>query len=182
MVCNHTSFAKTKRAAAFTLAEYMVAMSIGVMVLAAAVVLWAYASRTCAGLLNYVDMSISSKNALDRMSREIRNAIAIKSCTANQLVLYDPDGVLVTYTYKTGNQSLTQNKAGETTTLLRECSAFQFSAFRREPQSGSDALTATTDTNYMKVVQMQWTCGRQLTGDKTNTQGMVSSKVVIRSK
>lgn len=182
MVCKPTSTAKVRRAAGFTLAEYMVAMSIGVMVLAAAVVLWAFATRTCATLLNYVELSIASKNTLDTMSREIRNATGVNNCTANQLVILDPDGVQVTYDYSATDKALTQTKGAEIRILLKECSAFQFKMYQRTPASGTDVLTETTSTNTAKVVQMQWTCGRRLTGDTTNVQSQLSSKVVIRSK
>lgn len=182
MVCKPTSTTKTRRAAAFTLAEFMVAMSIGVMVLAAAVVLWAYATKTCASLLNYVELSIASKNTLDTMSREIRNATDVKSCTASQLVILDPDGVQLTYDYSAGNKALTQTKGAEKKILLKECSAFQFKIFQRTPGNGTDVLTETLSPSTAKVVQMQWTCGRRLTGDTTNVQSQLSAKVVIRSK
>ena len=183
MVCKTTSISRieARRAAAFTLAEYLVAMSIGTMVLAAAVVLWAYASRNCATLLNYVEMSIASKNALDGMSRDIRNATGVNSCSANQLIVRDPDGVQITYAYHSDTQTLTQLKGAETKTLLSGCSSFQFKIYQRTPAGGTYDLTETTSTTLAKVVQMQWTCGRRLTGDTTNVQSQVSSKVVIRS-
>ena len=183
MVYKPTSTASPirSRAAAFTLAEYMVAMSIGLMVLAAAVVLWAYASRTCAQLLNYVTLSASSKNALDQMSQEIRNATAVQACSINRLIVNDPSGTNIDYAYDGTLRTLTKTKGGQATTLLSGCSSFRFSFFQRTPTNGTYDLTTTTSTNLVKVVQMQWTCGRRLTGDKTNFQSQVSSKVVIRS-
>ena len=91
MVCKPTSTTRTRSKAGFTVAEFMVAMSIGVMVLAAGLLLWAYASRTCATLLNYVELANASKTTLDGMSREIRNATVVQSCLSNQLVVLDPD-------------------------------------------------------------------------------------------
>src|SRR5256885_5678602 len=99
MVCNRMSFVKARRAAGFTLAEYMMAMSIGMLALAAAVVLWGYASQTCATLLNYVDLSIASKNVLDRMSLEIRNARSVKLFSSSQLVLFSTNGTTISYVY-----------------------------------------------------------------------------------
>ena len=72
MVFKPTSCIKRGRVRGFTLAEYMVALSIGLIALAAVCSLWAYASKTCAVLLNYVDMSTTSKNALDRISQQVR--------------------------------------------------------------------------------------------------------------
>ena len=182
MVCKATSCVKAARSRGFTLAEYMVAMSVGMLALAAVAVLWGYGSRTCAVLLNYVELSTTSKNALDRISQQIRNARSVESVSANQLVLFDPDGQRVTYAYNSTDKTLTQTKGTESRTLLTDCSALQFSLFQRTPTKGSSALTTTTSTNTAKVVQMQWTCGRTLIGDKTNTESQVSAKVVIRSQ
>ncbi len=56
----------------------MVASSIGLLALGAALVFWAFASRTCASLLGYTELSNTSKIALDRASQQIRNAKAVK--------------------------------------------------------------------------------------------------------
>src|SRR6185503_15545219 len=90
LVSKLTSCAKRRRRHGFTLVEYMIATSIGLLVLAGALLLWAFASRTCASLLGYVELSSTSKNALDRIGQQIRNAWNIQSCSATQLVLISP--------------------------------------------------------------------------------------------
>src|SRR5436190_24065683 len=89
MGSNLTSFAD-RRTRGFTLVEYMVATSIGLLILTVGIVFWAYATRTSASLLGYVDLSATSKNALARMSQQIRNAQAVKSCSESKLVLQIP--------------------------------------------------------------------------------------------
>jgi prepilin-type N-terminal cleavage/methylation domain-containing protein len=192
MVFKHTSCAKRRRG--FTLVEYMIASTIGLMVLTAALVLWAYASKNCASLLGYMEMSTVSKNALDRMSQQIRNAKAVRSCSKNQLVLVVPSGTnagpwTMTYAYDSTNRVLRQIFApgplamSEVTTLLTECTNFSFSVFQRTPTSNSFMLyTNGWSTNTAKVVQMQWTCLRRITGDKSSLENQVSAKVVIRNQ
>ena len=190
MVFRHTSCAKGRRG--FTLVEYMIASSIGLVVLSAALVLWAYASRNCASLLGYMELSTASKNALDRMSQQIRNAKKVTSCSSEQLVLIVPGGTganprTMTYAYDRTNQVLRQiyasSSAQETTTLLTGCTNFSFSVFQRTPLSNSSALyTNAWNTNTAKVVQMQWTCLRRITGDKSSMESQVSAKVVIRNQ
>ncbi len=160
----------------------MVAMAIGMMALAAVCVLWGYGTRTCAVLFNYVDLATSSKNAMDRISQQIRNARSVKSCTATDLVLFDPDGQQVTYTYSPTNQTLVQTKGTTTRTLLTGCTALEFNMFQRTPTNGSYNLYTTSSTNTAKVIAMKWTCGRKLTGDVKETETQMSSKVVIRSQ
>jgi hypothetical protein len=182
MVFKHTSCVKRIRNG-FTIAEYMVATSIGLLVLASALVLWGYATRTCASLLGYVDLSSNSKNALDRVSQQIRNAKAVQSCNATQLVILDPDGQKALIAYDHTTKSLVRIKNSIRTTLLTECTNFQFSVYQRTPVSNSFQLyTNAWSTNTAKVVEMRWVCHRRVTGDKSSVESQVSAKVVIRNK
>src|SRR5687767_6051162 len=91
MVCNRSLTGKNYRVAGFTLVEYMFAVSIGVLVLGAGVVLWAFASKTSVTLWSYADLSMTSKRTLDEVSQRIRNAVAVKSFSSSQLVLLVPN-------------------------------------------------------------------------------------------
>jgi hypothetical protein len=161
----------------------MVATSVGLLVLAAGLVLWGYASRTCASLLGYVDLASNSKNALDRVSQQVRNAQSIQSCNATQLVLVDPDGQKAVIAYDRSANSLVRVKNSVRTTLLTECTNFQFLIYQRSPISNSFQLyTNAWNTNTAKVVEMRWVCHRKVTGDKSSVESQVSAKVVIRNK
>ena len=186
-----TSCAKRRRG--FTLVEYMIASSIGLMIITVALVLWAYASKNTASLLGYMELSTASKYALDRMSQQIRNAKEVRSCSSDQLVLVVPGGTVsnpktLTYSYDRDGQRLLQispitaNRSA-TNTLLTGCTNFAFSVFQRTPLSNSFLLTTNAfNTNTAKVVQMQWTCLRMITGDKSSLENQVSAKVVIRNQ
>src|SRR5688572_33331388 len=128
MVFNPTSCAKRAGARAFTLVEFLIASSVGLVVLSSALVLWAYGSKTSASLLGYVDLAATSKNALDRISQQLLNAKDVKSASANSLVLYMPGHTganlhTLTYSYDSTNKLVTQtvtknNGYRQTTTLL----------------------------------------------------------------
>jgi hypothetical protein len=191
MVFKITSCVPSDRrgARAFTIVEYMVAMSIGLAVLASALLMWTFASRTCAMLLHYVDMSNASKVALDRMSQQIRNAVTVESCAANKMVLVLPgtNNAKVTFTYDSGALTLKQTKtsssaAAATTTLLTQCSNFTFVVYQRTPQANSFELyTNAFATNTAKVVQMKWVCFRKLRGDYQMLESQVAANVVMRN-
>ena len=192
MVFNRTSCVKKFRAGGFTLVEYVVATSIGLLVLAVALLLWGYANRTCASLMAYVELSAASKNALDRVSQQVRNAKHVQSCSRNKLVLLMPatgsDVSTLTYAYDAATKTLKQtivhaNMQQETATLLTGCTDFEFSVFQRTPMSNSFQLyTNGWSTNTAKVVQMRWKCARKLTGDKNNVETQIAAKVVIRNQ
>jgi hypothetical protein len=171
----------------------MFATAIGVMVLGVALMLWAYASQNCASLLGYLELSSVSKNALDRMTQQIRNATRVESCSSNTLVLVVPgktgtNAHTMTFVYDVTNnlvrQILSKGPGNqESMTLLTGCTNFSFSAFQRTPVSNSFALyTSAWSTNTTKVVQMQWTCLRQITGEKSALEDQISAKVVLRNQ
>lgn len=171
----------------------MLASSIGLMVLTAALVLWAYASKNTASLLGYMELSTASKNALNVMSQQIRNAKSVSSCSPEKLVLIVPGGTVasprtMTYSFDRTNQLLRQtylrtSTQKETKTLLTGCTNFAFSVFQRTPLSNSFLLrTNGFSTNDARVVQMQWTCLRKVTGSKSSLENQVSAKVVIRNQ
>jgi Tfp pilus assembly protein PilW len=193
MVFSHISCARRRRQKAFTLVEYAVATSIGLLVLSTALVLWAYANRTCASLLGYVDLSSTSKNALDRVSQQIRNARTVESCSSSTLVLKVPESVgsnlsQLTLAYNPAQSVLTQTTrkstgAQETLTLLTGCTNFEFSVFQRTPMSNTFSLhTNGWTTTTAKVIQMRWTCVRQITGDQNSIETQVSANVVMRNQ
>jgi prepilin-type N-terminal cleavage/methylation domain-containing protein len=181
MECNRISCGKRRRSG-FTIVEFMVAMSIGLLVLGAALVLWAFASKTCASLFAYVDLSSTSKNAVDRVSQLIRNTKRVQSCSSNMLVLIDVSGQTNILSYSASQKKLTATKNSVTKVLLTECTNFQFAVYQRTPISNSMVLyTNGFATNTARVVQMQWTCKRTLTGEKDNIETQMSAKVVIRN-
>ena len=57
------------------------------------------AARSFVALSNYNDLDQASRNALDTMSREIRQTRSLTSYATNQLVFQDFDGAQLTYVW-----------------------------------------------------------------------------------
>ena len=160
--------------------EFLFAISIGILVLAAACSLSGFAGHTFVSVLNYVELSNDSKNALDRMSQAIRNAASLKSYSSTKLVFADLDGNEIQFAYDPTLKTVTQTKGGVNTVLLRGCSSFKFSIYQSSPTKNSyDLLTATTNT--CQVVQIQWACSRKLVSSRENTERQVSARMVMRN-
>src|SRR3954464_10374582 len=84
-LCTH----KLKGQSALSLAELIVSIAIGTIVLLAVVSLSLYSGRSFAGLANYAALNSESVVALDQMTKDIRQAIALVGFSTNQLVLND---------------------------------------------------------------------------------------------
>jgi len=171
-----------------TLVELMVATVLGGLVLAAVMALTFFSARSFAALTNYVDLDNFSRNALDTMSREIRQADRLDSGDDHQLVFQHTDPTNgttnhVSYTYDPDTKQLVRRKnGGEPKVLLQECDFLRFSLYQRNPIGWSYDQYPTANPDTCKLVQLSWICSRNILGKKANTESVQSAKVVIRKQ
>ena len=173
-----------KRGAGFTLVELLVAMAIGSLVLGGLAALMFYTGRSFAALANYVDLDAYSRNALDTMSREIRQTRRLVAGTSTRLEFEDFDGGTLVYQFNADARTLTRSKNGVVNTepLLRECNFLQFSMFQRNPINGQYNQYPTATPDQCKLVQLRWICSRDLIQSRRNTESVQSAKIVIRKQ
>src|SRR5215469_10712588 len=119
MECRITSTSKATRA--FTLAEMMVALGAGFMLLAGLVSLFFYTSRSFSSLTNYLDLDQTTQLTLDKMSREVRQVRQLTAYSSTSLTFQDYDGATLQYVYDSGAQTLSRVKGGVSQTLLTGC-------------------------------------------------------------
>jgi Tfp pilus assembly protein PilW len=165
-----------------TLVQVMVGTAIGSVVLAAVASLSIFAGRSFAALGNYSDLDAQSRKALDRMTREIRQASRLKSSSTNQLIFVDADGADLSYVYDPGARTLTRVKGGQAEVFLKECDQLEFSIYQRNPINGSYDVYPTASAATCKLVQLTWVCSRTILGARMNTESVQSAKVVIRKQ
>lgn len=171
-----------RRPAGTSLIELLVAMAIGALVTLATGGLSLYSGRSFAAMCNYVDMEIHSRNALDMMTRDVRQAVALRSFATNQLVFEDFDGADLTYSYSPTTKTLTRLKGGDSQVLLRGCDRLDFAIFQRNPLGGTYDFYPTASATTAKLIQVTWTCAREIFGTTVNTESVQMAKIVIRKK
>ena len=179
------------RRSGMTIVEVMVAMGIGCVILAvvASVSLWS--GRSFAAMANYTDLDNASRNALDTMTREIRQVQSLYSFSSNanqiELALLDSDGQPLYYRYNKPAQTLTRVKSGVATTLLRDCVSLNFNLYQRNNVSNTfNQYQVASGTNMImttKVIQVNWICSRKLLPTELlNSESVQTAKIVIRDK
>ena len=163
-----------------TLAEYLVGIGIASLVLLAVLSLSLYSGRSFAGLANYVDLNASSVYALDQISKDVRQSVALTDYKTNRLTFDDGAGSTLTYTYAADARTLTREQGGQSKVLLRECDSLQFAIYQRTPLAGTyDQYPVATVANC-KVVAIKWVCSRTILGAKVNSEDIQEAKIVIR--
>jgi len=182
MECNVT-FTKKKRAAAFTLIEYMVVAGISGVVLLALTQLSFFTVRSFAALYNYIELDKYSRNALDQMVYKIRQADSLTTNTPTRLVFAYNGTNTLTYNYARDQKILTEQiGTGTPKVLLRGCDLLNFSIYQRNTAAGTyDQFPAFSGTNTAKLIQLSWSCSRSALGARINTESVQSAKIVIRN-
>jgi hypothetical protein len=175
-----------------TLFELIIAMGAGSLFFAAVASMMLFSGKSSAALSNYVDLDHYSRNALDTMTSEIRQANRLTSYATNQLQFESVDSSgttnAFTYTYNSSAGTLTRTSGGQSKTLLVGIvtNSLQFSIFQRSPVPESwdqYQLTNASQASLCKVVQLSWICSRSILGRQdANTESMQSAKIVIRKE
>src|SRR5687768_18393012 len=86
-----------RRNSGLTLIEMLVAVAIGTVVLLAMGSLSIYSGRSFAALANYADLDNSSRNALDVMTRDIRQTVELTAYSSNALTFRDYDSNMLRF-------------------------------------------------------------------------------------
>jgi hypothetical protein len=126
---------------------------------------------------NYVNMDTKSRDAMDRISREIRNATQVMTVTPNtSLVLTNANkqtAINITYNSTSNYLTLTTNQV--TTATLTGCTNFSLQVLNRDSQ------ISTNPPVDGKIVNMSWKCSRHIIGSQFNTEVVQTAQVVLRN-
>lgn len=167
--------------AAFTLVEVLITTAIALIVGAVIVILYFYSSRTFLTLTNYTDMCERSQLALDKMSKDIRQAKSVTAYATNSITFSDVNGNSLEFDYNAAAKTLTRLSGGKTTTYLTNCDSLTFWIYQPTPLSGSFDCYTPASLASARVIQITWVCSRQIMGKKTTTESMESAQIAMRN-
>ena len=179
------SIRRASRQLAFTLVEMLIAVSIGSLLMAAVGSFALFTARSFVALGNYSDLNNRSRDALDRMSREIRQMRSMTSFATNEVAFQDLNNNSIVYrwTPPTGKNPGTLVRIynnGPKQVLLEQCDFLQFGISQRNP-SNNFVFDGTQNANMAKLVDVSWRCSRQILQAKVNTESVQTAKTVIRN-
>lgn len=178
-----TKRGRCSTSAGMTLVELMVSIGVGSIIIGALISFSVYTARGFATSMNYVELESQSRAALDNMTREIRQTLALTDFSSNRLVFRNPDSSSLAYLYDPAARTLVRSNSSGITMLLTGCDSLGFSIFQRNTISNTfDQFPTTLQASNCKVVQLNWTCSRTLLGAKISTETVQSMKTVIRQE
>ncbi len=180
MVCNTTS-SETRRVRGFTFVELLIAASIASVLLGSTASLLLYTARSFRGISNYVDMSAESRQALDRMSHEIRRSRRLIDFSTNSFTL-EFQGQPLEFKYNPEKRTVTRRHQNVTTTLLTGCDEFLATVYQRNTVAGTFDQYPVATARTAKIIELSWICTRSIIDVTSNTETVHSSKIVLRNQ
>src|SRR5688500_7897882 len=166
----------------FTLVEMMVGLGLG-MLLAGVVMTFAlYSTRSFSILANHLELHQANRQALDTMTRDIRQVRRMTIYATNSVTVEDSDGVALKYTYDSAARTLTRLKGTSSQVLLKGCDSMTFDMMQRNVIEGSYDYYPADEVETCKVVRIKWSCSRDLLGKKSQVSEDQSTDVVIRKQ
>jgi type II secretory pathway pseudopilin PulG len=182
MGCNATSTeAKSRAAAAFTLVEILVATALALLLAVAVIGLTGFTARSFAAITNYLDLALSSRMALDQLARDIRQNRQVTAFATNSITLQDASGNLTQYTWNPSTRKLVCVSGGRTNTYLTGCDSLQFWIYQHNVRSNQMVCWDPATVASARLVQVTWTCSRQLVSAKANTEAVQSTAIALRN-
>jgi hypothetical protein len=173
---------RARRNTGMSLIEMLVATGLGGLVLSALAMITVFTARSFVAMGNYVDLDKDSRNTLDLMSSDIRQADSVISYATNQLVLTNAaTATRLSYTYDAPHQQLVRTNGASVTTNLVQCESFLFTYWTDITITNTFDQYPATGTNDLKMVQVAWRCFRTVIG-KRNTESIQSAKIMIRKQ
>jgi len=176
-----------RQRAGWTLAELMISVVAGLMMLISVSSVYIFMLRSLDATANYEELDRQSRNAVDNMSTAIRQAGALTNYSTNTLSFTNLDGSLLQYTWDNTNlmtytNASTANGGPFGGTLLKDCHYLDFRIFQRNPSNSTTMdFWPTTNAALAKVILINWVCARTNYTTLQNSESVQTAKVVLRN-
>ena len=164
------------------LVEMLVALALGSLLVLVLCALSYYSSYSFVSLANYVDLDRFNRNAMDTMTKEMRQTKKVTAFTTNSITFEDYDGLALTYTYSPGAKTLTRIKDGSPKVVMTYCDSLYFTINQRNPVGGSYDVYPVATAGTAKVVNVTWRCSHTVLGRVANTENVQTARIVIRKQ
>jgi type II secretory pathway component PulJ len=175
---------------AWTLVEMMVAVGIFSLSGLGLMGLYLFSVKSMASMYNYCLLDQYNRQAMDQLTREIRQATKVLNYTTNSVAIQaandDGSTSTVTYSFNAGTQKMVRTSSdGTSKLLLNNCSLLSFQLFTRCPSNGvfgSFPVAVNDWSNTVKVLQLTWKTSMSLPTGNVNSENVQTARIVIRKQ
>jgi len=177
----------------WTLVEMMVAVCLFTLGSASLMGLYVFTVKTMASMYSYCVLDQSNRQAMDLLTREIRQAKKVLAYTTNSITILAADDTGTTsnvrYSFNAGTKKLVRQNLSDGTAkpLLDNCNLLQFQLFTRCPSNavygfGSFPVAINNWSNTVKVLQLTWKTSILQASGIANSENVQTARIVIRKQ
>lgn len=170
----------------YTLVEVAVALGVFSIVGLALASASMFCIKSFAAMGNYAILDKANREAMDTLTREIRQAKQVTAYSTNSITIVNGDTLTVTYMFRPLSKQLVRTASdGSYRVLLNDCSLLDFKLYQRNPVGGSYDIYPAATGNWqqtVKVVQLAWKCSRTVLNGLVNSENVQTARVVIRKQ
>jgi Tfp pilus assembly protein PilW len=148
-----------------------------------------YSTKSFASMANYAILDLENREAMDILSREIRQARHVQSYSSNQLgnslTILDANNSPITYSFNAYQKQLVRTAGGASDVVLTNCNLLNFALFQRNPSNGNYGVFPVASGNWtqsVKVVQLTWRTSRRIPSGPVNSENIQTARIVIRKQ
>src|SRR5688500_11288280 len=138
--------------------ETLIALAISLVVLTQVCALWYYSSRSFAAQAAYTALDQDSQRALDRLSKDVRQAMDITAFAPQRVALLNSSNRPLEF--RLVGRALERVEGATRTVLLNNVDSLAFSMYQRTPQTGVWDQYPTTNLANCKLLEVRWKCSR----------------------
>lgn len=183
-MCGKTGNRPTR---AWTLTEMMVALAIFSIVGLALASFMIFGARSFVAMSNYAQLDKANREALDLLTREIRQAKHVSDYTTNPptLKLVSGDGKTVIYTFNPVSETMVRDASdGSHKVLLENCKLLNFNLYKRNPSNANYGIFPTAENdwkNTAKVLVLTWKTSMTISPtERVTSENVQTARIVIR--
>jgi Tfp pilus assembly protein PilW len=180
--------AASRRAAAMTIVEMVVAVAVFAVASAAFATLFSFSIMSSASMVNYATLDQENRQAMDKLTREIREAWYVSGSASNSLTLLNGLNQTVVYQFNSGNHTMTRKvDSGAPQMLLTNCLILNFNLYQRNPSNNNLEIypvgSTNTFQNAVKAVELTWKTQKKLNpSSRINSENVQTARIVIRKE
>jgi Tfp pilus assembly protein PilV len=179
-----------RRIQGLSLVEVMISMGVFSVAAAALGMLLMFGARSVAQLSNYAELDASNREAVDRLTREIRQSQYVigfnNDTNASWLTLKNGAGQDVTYSFNGAKRTMERTVDGVAQTLLTNCTILNFNCYQRNPMSNDFRIYnigANNPQKYIKAVELTWRTRKTLNSTTIiNSENVQTARIIIRKQ
>ena len=171
-----------------TLIEMMISVTVGTIIIGVALTLFEYSARTFAAVGNYDKFNEQSRNTLDVMLADIRQAKHltgyVSNSTLQQLTFTNmPGSAVSSFSYSYTNGSLVRTWGTQSTVLLTNITSLAFTLSQRNPSPTTNfTFYSASAPAVTKLINVVWICSLPVYGTQvTNTESIQTANIVVRN-